>query len=562
MNNKKRILLVNEAHFLSTGFSNMGKALLPHLVKTGKYEIAELATYASPADPRLHDDNITWKVYPGVPDPNNHEATTAYNSTPNGQFGAFAFNEVVLDFKPDIVITWVDSWMCQHILTSPLRSYYKFIYQPTVDGFPQKQEWLDDYKQADILLTYSHFGKEVLEAQSGGQLKISAVAAAPIDVEQFKPLNKQECRQQLGLEPNINIIMFVGRNQSRKMHPELMKAFALFLEKCEDSDNHELAKNTYLYLHTSSPDVGWDLSYEIKAHKLSHKVLFTYFCNNCGATYTSFYKGDVAHCRGCNTANSRPPNGSVGISREALSKVYNCADLYIQYSTCEGLGIPLLESKACGVPSMGIDYSATSDLCHSPGSIPIDPKTMLRESLQQTYQYRATQNNEETAQKIYEFFTAPKEYRDRLGKEAREFTAKQYSIENVGSIWELVIDSLEVPAQTETWLSPPKFIKPNLTVPQGLNNEQFVRWCYDSILQEPNKKNTVNAQKIISILNVGYEVGQDAQGRTVQVPVDRNKVGQMFLNMVQQRNMFEQLRYEKCVLGKTVQSAGLKYLEI
>jgi hypothetical protein len=38
---KKRILFVGEASFLSTGFSNYYRELLPRLHATGKYEIGD-----------------------------------------------------------------------------------------------------------------------------------------------------------------------------------------------------------------------------------------------------------------------------------------------------------------------------------------------------------------------------------------------------------------------------------------------------------------------------------------------------------------------------------------
>ena len=50
---KKRILFIGEASFLNTGFSTYYRELLPRLAATGKYEIAELGSYAQQSDTRV-----------------------------------------------------------------------------------------------------------------------------------------------------------------------------------------------------------------------------------------------------------------------------------------------------------------------------------------------------------------------------------------------------------------------------------------------------------------------------------------------------------------------------
>jgi len=52
---KKRILFCGEASFLNTGFSTYYRELIPRLVATGKYEIAEMGSYAHQQDPRVND---------------------------------------------------------------------------------------------------------------------------------------------------------------------------------------------------------------------------------------------------------------------------------------------------------------------------------------------------------------------------------------------------------------------------------------------------------------------------------------------------------------------------
>jgi hypothetical protein len=75
---KKRILFIGEASFLSTGFATYYRELLPKLAATGKYEIAELGSYASQNDPRIQSFiQGRWKFYGVLP--STQEENQAYH---------------------------------------------------------------------------------------------------------------------------------------------------------------------------------------------------------------------------------------------------------------------------------------------------------------------------------------------------------------------------------------------------------------------------------------------------------------------------------------------------
>jgi glycosyltransferase involved in cell wall biosynthesis len=54
-----------------------------------------------------------------------------------------------------------------------------------------------------------------------------------------------------------------------------------------------------------------------------------------------------------------------GFSREKLNLLYNSADIYVQASA-EGFGLTVAEAIACGVPVVGIDYSAVPEVIGLP----------------------------------------------------------------------------------------------------------------------------------------------------------------------------------------------------
>jgi glycosyltransferase involved in cell wall biosynthesis len=545
---KKKILIVNEFSQLGTGFSTYMYYLLPKLQATGKYEIAELATYVHKLHPKIED--APWKVYPNEPDPNNPMEQQAYGQDKINQFGKWRFDEVCLDFKPDIVISIRDWWMDAWIEKSPFRKHFKWITMPTVDGEPQKPEWLDTYADADKLLTYSHWGKNLLERQSGGRLKVAGVASPCTDLEIFKPPHdKAKLRAEFGLSQDIFIIQTVMRNQPRKLYPDILKVFAKFLELCESNGNHELAKKSYLYFHTTYPDLGWDLPSELRKHKLSHKVLFTYMCDSCGSVFPSFFQSEATVCRSCLQPTARLPNTSIGVDRAILAKIMSTADLYIQYSVCEGFGMPINDAKACGVPVMAVDYSAMTEQVYNGGGIPLPVQRYFQESVTQTNQLRALPDNDETARKIYEYATGPEETRKRLELEARECVEKYYNWDDCAKIWEKIIDETNCPEQTQTWFSPPQVIKPELAIPNNMDNTQFVKWCYSNILRRPDLINSTIAQKTIALLTLGYEPGQTEDGKPIRIPLDRQKIINSMLSYVNQHNSLESIRYNRLVKG-------------
>ncbi len=946
---KKRILVVNEFSQLSTGFSTYMRYLLPRLHATGKYEIAEHAVYIDPHHPEI--DNVPWKVFPNLPDQRDRKGQDLYKQNRFNQFGAWKFEEVCLKWQPDIVIDIRDPWMSSFIFKSPYRKYFKFIHMPTCDGEPQKPEWLDTYAGADRILTYSHWAKQVLESSSGGKIQVFDVGSPCPDIEEFRPVNKAETRNKLGLKPDSFIIQTVMRNQPRKLYPELFRAFARFLELCKERNRDDIASKSFLHCHTSHPDLGWDLPVELRRYGISHKVLFTYLCDHCKSCYVTFFNQEVSPCRACGNTTAGLPNTVRGVDRPDLAKIMGMADLYIQYSVClakgekvltqegwkpieivstrdrvwthkgrwmpvtdtmehsignrqmlkvevygdyetlsctaehpihaithqvldseakqttrelvgtllrfdkdlpesqfveagslvkgdliesiiddevvdhdkidlalhidnviidgstiklstgdtyprfvtinddfcrfvglfaadgtvsnrgqirvcchnreetnialastittkllnkasqtheydgrsavdiigcseihnilfsswfrkheekklpswvmklpvskqkqvlqglfmgdghfdkrnvsvyatispilaqqiktllqrcrvyynvhiddktsckdgknrqiqyrfevpgnikagefvtkrsssdslyhnnkfyrkvksltpieyagnvynievkednsyttlignahncEGFGMPVMDAKSCGVPIMGIEYSATAELANSPGGIPVKVGRLHQESLAGTNQWRSLPDIEDTAEKMFAFFTASPEYRETLGRDARKLCETHYNWDLMTKVWENAIDTLEVPDPKDTWFSNPKLIRPNTQIPPNLSHEQFVEWCFRNILNEPLTANPEFAQKAIASLHVGYEPGQDPEGHPIKVPVNRDTVLNHMMHTINHKNQMEMIRYNMLVAAQhqKPEPGAVNYVEV
>lgn len=503
MEKKKRILMCNDAHYLLTGYGKYSREVLSRLSATGKYDIAELAAFGEINDPKCMD--VPWTYYANAVS-KDHPLAKEYGANPQNEFGSWRFERTCLDFKPDIVLDIRDPWMLSFENSSPFRRFYHWAIMPTVDSAPQQEDWIDMFSSADSVLTYSHFGKEVLEKESNNKIKVSGVASPGVYLDVFKPVqDKKSLRKQVGFDEDANIIGTIMRNQTRKLYPDLFQAFRKFIDLCYERDRKDLADKTYLYAHCSYPDAGWEIPQLLKEHEISHKVIFTYVCHNCNHVFCNFFRGPRSVCHNCNSINATLPNTVVGLSEEQLSTVLNLFDVYVQYAICEGFGMPQVEAAACGLPVMTVDYSAMEDIINYCGGIKLPIKRMFRDV--GTQAYRALPDNDAAAEEFFKFVALPHELRRIKGKKARASAEKYYNWDRTAKIWEDHFDSIELTGLQGNWDYPKILAKSSLPpLPidfEKIQNRKFTEWVIKEIIQEPEKLNTRYANKIIKDLNFG-----------------------------------------------------------
>ncbi len=473
MNRKKRLLFCTEFSLLATGFATCGFEIMSRLHKTGKYEIAELSACTDGTDLRIKA--LPWKAYPVAPHPDNVEARKLFHSKPSYGFGEFRFEETCLDFKPDIVIDMRDPWFFEFEERSPAREYYRWLIQPTVDSMPQNENWINLFQSADRVLTYTDWGLEQLTKQTNGRLNLfHKCPQTGTNLEIYKPKNRVELRKKCGLPPDINIIGTVMRNQPRKLYSDLMQSFRQFI----DTAPEQIANNTYLYIHCGYPDVGWDFPKLLKEHGVSHRTFFTYFCCACRNAWPSFFQDAKTICKFCGKNEARLPGIDTGISQSVLSDIYSMFDAYVQYSVCEGLGVPQLEAGACGIPVFAVDYSAMSDVVRKLNGFPIPVERMFRDIA--TASYRALPDNAKFTKMLIDYFRLPRPARVRHEKSARHGAEMWYNWDRIVETWQEAIDGLE---PLDQWNAPSRHFTPTVTtIPEGLSDLDFVNWCFRNIV--------------------------------------------------------------------------------
>jgi len=488
---KKRILFCSEATFLNTGYATYTREILNYLHSTGKYELAELASYGEQDDPQAA--NIPWKYFGVAPHKNaSKQEKEKYASIPTNQFGEYRFEEVCLEFKPDIVCDIRDFWMLDFAERSPFRPFFKWCIMPTVDARPQARQWIATYQSADACLTYSDWAGEVLTQQSGG--KINYLGSSPPSAHPaYRPLeNIAELRQSFGIDPNVKIIGTVMRNQRRKLYPDLFHAFRLLLDKVQNKNEY------FLYCHTSYPDLGWDIPELLQQYGLSSHVLFTYICAQTQKPFVSLFKGALAQSPYTGQFGAMMSNVKHGLDYEDLCKIINLFDLYVQYANCEGFGLPQVEAAACGIPVMGTDYSAMESVLRQLEGIPIKPKTLYKEL--ETGCFRAVPDNELAAQKMQEFLNLPQAIRKRHGFRTRELFIEHFQWDKSGKKWEDYFDSVQIIPEELTWKSKPRIRNPEpkpKKLPENITHQQIAQWLISKVLCEPDKLNTYLESRLI-----------------------------------------------------------------
>jgi glycosyltransferase involved in cell wall biosynthesis len=535
---KKRILLVGEFSQLNTGFAVMANDLLKELHASGKYEVAEVASYIQDDDARIA--GLPWKVYPVIPT-NPQERENYNNNYRTAQFGSLVFDRAVIDFKPDIVFSFRDFWHDEWITKSPSRYLFNYVWSACVDSEPPKLEWIGVYSSVDMMSSYTNWGLSVLREYSGRKIKTANVNTMPgVDRDIFKKSDKSLSRMKLGLKDDINIVLTVMRNQPRKLFPDLMYAFSKALDDWKNAGRDDIAEKTYLYLHTSYPDVGFDIGKDIIKYKLGSKVVMTYCCEYCKSFFASFFNGEVCTCNNCGNFTAHAPNTVLGLSRQDLATIYNCADLYCQLSIAGALEIPLIEAKACGIPTISTEYAAMKEVSSLGGSYAEIPVAYWREeSDKETGQIRAMPDPDYCGEKICSFFQESSEFRDFMSNEALKTVAVHHKNSTTYEKWDHIFDSMPILPDARWHLEPNIIDTSKIEIDSINNDEDFVDYLIMNFAPPKSSLRSFAGRK-------EFHTMLKSRVKNAQERFSRSDLADMIINMANQFNIFEQYRYKVC----------------
>lgn len=472
---EKRVLLVNDFSATSSGYAIYGRNLLERLHRDG-YTVAELATFCSDDDVRIH--NIPWKIYGNLPKGKQEEAE--YGSNFQNSNGKWKFEAVCLDFKPDYVLDIRDVYMYEFESYSPFRQFYNWIVMGTIDGIPQHSQWLELYGSADGLISYTNWGKDLLESHG---LKVDGVAS-PSASSNYFPVERGLIEKfKAGLGFSGRIVGSVMRNQPRKLFNELFEGFAKYQEVAEE--------RTLLYCHTTYPDLGWDIGELLIKHKLLSSVIFTYKCYNCSKIFPSFFRDMKTHCPFCKKDSARMPEGQNAVDEPTMNKIYNMFDCYVQLASREGFGMPQAEAAACDIPIINVPYAGMVDMEDTLGAIPCGIKGYWL-----SYPMNMMEALPDTSSLanliLHVLKNVPKDKTQRDG-----FERSYNSWETTYQVWKEVIDRLPVKQWKKQSLTNPPVFNPM----PNLSNYDFAEWL---VTQVYGVNNHYLKSRIANDLNCGF----------------------------------------------------------
>lgn len=507
-----KILLVNEASYLDTGYGRYGRELMKRLLNTG-HEIAELACHHQIGNEKHQKlaSQYPWKIFPGMPAENNNAALDHYKSHPLHSFGLMAFEETLLAYPADYVLSIRDYWMDSWIHDSPFRPYFNHIQLAPVDGIPQNPQWIEFYSRCEGLLTYNDWSCNVLKDYG-----LDAPAAPFAADEHMYPRDRRITKLGMEIPPERIIIGMVSRNQPRKLYDELFRTFAKLN-----------LPNIYLYCHTATLDQGADIASLLLKYNISNKVYFTYKCTRCGHITARHYNNHVSTCYNCGHVSAGTCGPGNFVNNEELARVFNCFDIYTQYANSEGLGIPQIEAAACAIPVLSTDYSAMSDVVRKVGGYPISVLTYKLDN--ETGRDFAIPDGDDLIRGWKTILSDLGNY-SRLAYESYH---KNYSWDKLAKPWVDKINSLSV----KGWHSPQ--IRPiaEFSEHPHMSNREYVRWLIINVLGDLSKLGTYYEHSMVNSLNINSE--GFGGGPTRHSQVNRETFYKRLSEKAQFRNFWE-----------------------
>lgn len=231
----------------------------------------------------------------------------------------------------DVFVVALDITLQEIILRTISNRTFGYVGILPLESDPLCMSWAMSLMQMDKVFIISQFGvdeakKMNIEAE---HLEIG------VDTDKWRVPSETErsaLRASYGIEPDTFVVLTVADNQERKNLSAAMKIFAGFSKK--------VPKSKYILVTREHAYVGWKLQDLAQLLKINNKF--------------NIYER--------------------GISFQELWNLYAISDAFLLTSKAEGLGMPLLEAMATGIPCVATNCTAISELLADGRGILVDPE--------------------------------------------------------------------------------------------------------------------------------------------------------------------------------------------
>ena len=329
-------------------------------------------------------------------------------------------------WKPDIMITLFDIWIGDSPLMGGQRNWFtkinpRWIAYFPVDHDPIPPPTINQARQAYQAVAMSQFGRRQLEMEGipaeyiPHGVNTNTYVPSEDKVKDAAAIFKLS--ETLMLKPGMQwpegafIIGKVASNKDtlRKGFDRDFAALEIFLDQ-----NPDARGDTRMHIHANKNFPG--------AYPLGHLA--------------QIYNVDP-YIRVTN-----PFSLYCGMNQPDMTAMYGSFDVLLNASQAEGFGIPIIEAAACGVPSIGTDFTSMTELIKghgwlvntlkNAGGFDSHKTTILMSKWAQPDEY-------EIAEAIQDAYNNPDKVR-QYGEKAREFSLNYDWEKVVVPLWEKLIE--------------------------------------------------------------------------------------------------------------------------
>ena len=381
---KIRVLWYGDSPVVNTGFGVVSKSIVERLAKTGKYHVTCVGINDRATDPNhplRHNPNVTC-----VPVPYLDRDPYGYEVLP----------QVMQQFKPDVVLALNDIWlltghphhqnvdwfyqMCkQYVPQAPIIVYFP------VDGEPFHPHWIQFCNQINRPVVYSDYGFRVVrDGGFSGDLRTIYHGA---DLSKFYPLPphvKEAQRKEFGIPDDYHLIGIVARNQPRKNIPIAVRIIKMLKDgyvRCNK------CKKIYCLEFSVCPICG--ATERVKGSEVEGiKKIATYLHMNLDDRRGHKLRKVIPDEKLSDIVFNPSHEIATGVPIEKLNMIYNSFDVMFLPTTCEGYGLPIIESMAAGCPVIATDCTAISEMLRDNRGFLVPPQDyMIMDDASNTRKY-------------------------------------------------------------------------------------------------------------------------------------------------------------------------------
>ena len=280
-----------------------------------------------------------------------HQTKDGYWMLPRGK-DEHSFESIyknIMEQKPDILLTLADIGKQSGFLNGIGKAKKagwkgKWLAYSPIDCHQWALHWDEIFMAPDMNIAMAKSGEAAMNAH-----KVPNVICIPhgVDTEAYFPKEDREAdRKKFGIDKKF-VCGFVGRNQTRKMIPYVMKGFAKFSKGKDD---------VMFLLHTDSnpsggEGTGWSIDCIVnKFEKLTDQDLFK-------------------SKKVCLTEDNMNLMSRQSIQSDDMNGIYNLFDLFLYGTGGEGFGLPAIECQSSGVPILMSNNTTGPELAGETGEL-------------------------------------------------------------------------------------------------------------------------------------------------------------------------------------------------